>query len=133
MTAAFWKISADRKRDPKLIHHTVRMVTLADWIFTLPGVALIIISGFKMATDAEIPLFSWGWFSLSLLLFALTSLLWGVLLLPLQYRLIRLSAQLSIPADWKRYQQASRKWAIAGVICTLLPLIILYLMISKTF
>lgn len=48
VTAAFWKIRADIKRDPKFIHHTVKNVMLADFIFTLPGLILIIVPGILM-------------------------------------------------------------------------------------
>ena len=43
----FWKIRADIKRDPRVIHHTGKTFMLADFIhLTLPGLILIIVSGF---------------------------------------------------------------------------------------
>jgi uncharacterized membrane protein len=134
ITAAFWKIRADLKGDPEFIHSTVKNVMLADFIFTLPGLILIIVSGILMAVQAGYSMSGLNWLTLSLILFIFTGFLWLLILLPIQRSMIRHSAQ-SIEEGYisKTYRKASRYWAIFGITVTLLPVVILYFMIIKGF
>ncbi|WP_316252598.1 DUF2269 family protein [Bacillus sp. CH30_1T] len=77
---------------------------------------------------------SFNWLTISLILFSLTGILWLTVLLPIQRSMIRHSAQ-SIEAGIisKAYRKASLYWAIFGIVATLLPVVILYLMITKGF
>ncbi len=134
ITAAFWKIRADVKGDAALIHSAAKNVMLADFVFTLPGLILIIVSGALMAAEAGYPMSGFNWLTLSLILFALTGVLWLGVLLPIQRGMIRLSAQaLQSGVIPKAYRRASLYWAVFGTIATLLPVAILYLMITKGF
>jgi len=134
ITAAFWKVRADLQENPVVIHHTVKNVMLADFVFTLPGLILVIISGIAMAVQAEMPLLGLNWLTLSLFLFAVTGVVWLAILLPLQHALIRHSAAcIESGSISKAYSQASHLWAVFGIIATLLPVIIFYLMITISF
>ena len=76
--------------------------------------------------------FEQSWLSLSLVLLVLTGLIWVALLLPLQFRMVRLSqASVAAGALDPDYTKASRRWAMFGGIATLLPVIILFLMAIK--
>ena len=133
ITAAFWKVRADLQKDPAMIHRTVKSVMLADYMFTLPGLVLITVSGIVMAVRANLPMSGLNWLTLSLLLFAIRGVIWLAVLFPLQRAMIRHSAEsiqtgrLSSP-----YERASRHWAIYGIAATLLPVIILYCMVTKS-
>ncbi|WP_249365601.1 DUF2269 family protein [Cytobacillus citreus] len=48
---------------------------LADFIFTLPGLILIIVSGNLMAIQAGYSMSGFNWLTLSLILFSLTGIL----------------------------------------------------------
>jgi uncharacterized membrane protein len=134
ITAAFWKIRADIKGDPVLIHNTVKNVMLADFIFTIPGLILLIISGNLMAVQAGYAMSNFNWLTLSLMLFSLTGIIWLTVLLPVQRSMIRHSAQsIEDGIISKTYRKASLYWAIFGITATLLPVVILYLMITKGF
>jgi uncharacterized membrane protein len=134
ITAAFWKVRADLLKNPIIIHSTVKNVMLADYVFTLPGLVLIIVSGIVMAVQAKIPLMGMNWLTLSLILFAVTGVIWLAVLIPLQRGMIRHSAQcIESGKISKDYLQTSRYWAIFGIAATLLPIVILYLMITKSF
>lgn len=134
ITAAFWKVRADLKGDPAEIHNTVKNVMLADLVFTLPGLLLIIISGVVMAVQAGYGMDGISWLMASLILFGITGILWAGFLIPLQKGMIRHSMQSIrdgvISAGYKR---ASTYWAVGGTIATLLPIVILYFMVSKPF
>ncbi|MBM7554503.1 DUF2269 family protein [Thalassobacillus pellis] len=134
VTAAFWKVRADIKKDPVVIQQTVKNVMLADFIFTLPGLLLLIVSGTAMTVQSGYPMGTFNWFTVSLLLFVFTGILWLALLLPLQRSMIRHSARsINDGSLSTEYQKASRYWAIFGIAATLLPVVILYLMVTKAF
>lgn len=42
---AYWKVLADRTRSAILAAHAQRAVIYADWLFTLPGIVLILAGG----------------------------------------------------------------------------------------
>jgi uncharacterized membrane protein len=129
---AFWKMRADQTRHRDFIHRTAKNVMLADFVFTIPGLLLIIISGVWMAVQAGYLVSGFNWLTLSLILFALTGILWAGVLLPLQRKMIHLSAPTAENEfNIESYRQASRHWMIFGTLATLLPVLILYLMISK--
>jgi uncharacterized membrane protein len=133
ITAAFWKVRADLLKNPAIIYSTVKNVMLADYVFTIPGLVLIIVSGIVMAVQAEMPLSGLNWLTLSLILFAITGVIWLAILIPLQRGMIRHIAQCTESGNIsKEYRQASRNWAIFGIAATLLPIVILYLMITKS-
>lgn len=132
VTAAFWKVTADRSGVPAVVHQAARNVMRADWAFTLPGLVLLIVSGSIMAGRAGIAPNGLDWLTMSLILFGLTGALWLAALIPLQRRMIRLSEQsLASGALSVDYRRASKQWAIYGSAATLLPLAVLYLMIAQ--
>lgn len=132
VTAAFWKVTADIRKNPAVVHQATRNVMLADWIFTLPGLVLLIVSGSLMADRAGMSMNGLNWLTMSLILFGITGAIWLAALIPLQRRMIRLSEQ-SLQAGTlsDAYRKASKQWAAYGIAATLLPLVVLYLMIAQ--
>ncbi|MFC0211747.1 DUF2269 family protein [Paenibacillus chartarius] len=103
-------------------------------MFTIPGLVLIVVSGSIMAARAGMSMSGLNWLTLSLIVFAITGVIWGAILIPLQQRMIRHSKQcLESGTISKAYRDASRSWAVFGIAATLLPLVILYLMVTKGF
>ncbi|WP_368072772.1 DUF2269 family protein [Bacillus sp. FJAT-27225] len=95
----------------------------------MPGHALSIVSGSIMAAQAGMPMAGFNWLKLSLILLAITGIIWAVILIPMQLRMIRYSAEcIESGTISKDYQDASRSWAVFGVAATLLRVrhIILY-------
>ncbi|MFC5471110.1 DUF2269 family protein [Cohnella suwonensis] len=134
VTAAFWKIRADATKDAAVVHQAVKNVMLADYVFTLPGLVLLIASGNAMAVKADLPMSGLNWLTASLVLFAITGVIWIAFLLPLQRAMIRHSAaSLASGTLSQAYKNASRNWAIFGIAATLIPIVILYFMISQDF
>lgn len=134
VTAAFWKIRADLTGNPVVIYPAAKNVMLADYVFTIPGLVLIVISGAVMAEGIGVSWMGLNWLTLSLLLFAITGAIWLAVLLPLQRQMIRISAAcVESGAVSTEYRIASRRWAVYGVAATLLPVVILYLMVMKGF
>jgi len=130
--AAYWKLSADRSGHPAVIHKCVKDVMRADYVFTLPGLALLLASGHVMAHRYGYDIFSWSWLGLSYGLLALSGVLWALVLVPTQRRMIR-EAELSLQENrlTPGYRQASARWNAYGSVATILPLAVLLLMVFK--
>ena len=70
-----------------------------------------------------------GWITWSYLLFGLSGLIWAVVLVPIQLRQRVLLK--NFKAVTPEYLRLSRVWQISGAIATVVPLPIVYLMITK--
>lgn len=133
ITGLFWKRHADRSGEPALMAHALRGITRSDYWFTLPSAAAILVTGFAAAGVVGIRVFSTGWIWKSALLLALSGVIYGVFVAPLQRRLERL-AQAGVssgPLDWKAYRRASLWWEIWGAVAVLAPLVAVHLMVTK--
>ena len=132
VTAALWKTRADRSGDLAVVVFAQRTVALADRAFTVPGVLLLLIGGYGMAATRPWPLHGVRWLEWGQGLFWLTALIWIIVLIPTQRRLISVSEAGrkagSLPPEFARL---SARWAMWGGIATLLPMIALLMMVIK--
>lgn len=129
ITGVFWKAQADRSGDPALIANALDGIIRSDRFFTLPGVVLILVTGFGMAAHAGYPVLGTGWILWSLVLFTVSGLAFMLWIAPQQRRLLALARGDAM--DWVIYRQLSRRWALAGSLGTLTPLLALGLMVLK--
>lgn len=132
-TGLFWKLHADRTRDPRIIAHTFDGIIRSDKLFTGPGVVLIVASGFWAASEAGFPILRTTWIAWSLGLFTLSGVAYAVMVAPLQVRL-RALARAGAEGkafDWDRYRAWSRQWELWGAFALLTPLAALALMVLK--
>src|SRR3970282_2657858 len=77
-TGLFWHAHAARTRDPKLLAHTMDGIIRSDRLFTVPGVIGIIISGVAAAIYGNFPILRTGWILWTLVLFAVSGLIFFV-------------------------------------------------------
>ncbi|MBD2847237.1 DUF2269 domain-containing protein [Paenibacillus sp. IB182496] len=133
-TAAYWKITAVRSGDVRLLAHTVRRVMTADYVFTIPGLALVVASGSVLAVQEGYALDQLSWLTVSLLLFIATGLLWVSVLMPCQRAMIRESDDsIAQGRPNAAFRRASLRWDVFGILATVLPLAVMYLMVAKPF
>jgi uncharacterized membrane protein len=134
VTAALWKARADASGDLQAIAYAQRGVMFADYVFTLPGAALIVITGLLLASLTGRGILQTGWLFTALILLVVTVVIWALELLPTQRRLIRV-AEASARAGRldPAFRTLSLRWTIFGILAALLPLINLYLMVFKPF
>ena len=129
---AYWKVLADRTSDAKLIAHAQHGVTVADWIFTLAGIILILGGGYGAAAIAGLSLAGPAWLVIGQLLFAVSGLIWVGVLIPLQIRQARTAKTLMhdgiLPPQYRR---DSRLWLIRGVAATVPLVAAIYVMVAK--
>lgn len=128
VVTAVWMSFAVANRDRAVVHFAAKLVTAADLLLTFPGLALILVNGIYLAELFDQGnLFKVGWIAVSLILFALSGVVWSLFLLPHQSRLITLS-QTELAADFNR---VFARWSLWGAVATLLPLVSLGLMVFK--
>ncbi len=120
---AFWKVFADRTRDPKLISFAQRMVTVTDWVFTLGGIVLIVAGGYGMLYLSGTHPVASSWLIWTQLLFVLSGGIWLGVLVPVQIRQGRQALKFretgAIPST---YWRDARVWIFWGIMATV-PLV----------
>lgn len=131
-TVTFWKLRADYGKDLSLKLQTAKNIMILDYIFTLPSIAMILISGHLLASRAGYSVFTWSWLGLAYGLFILSGVIWVFALLPLQLKMIK-HGELSHKhnAVTKEFAQASRAWNAFGILATVTPIASMILMVWK--
>ena len=123
-----WAALAERTRNYEVIAFSNRLVLVTDLLFTLTGAILVVLTGSMMAHRYG-GASSQGWIAWSYALFTLSGLIWALVLVPIQLRQrTLLRRDRAITAE---YLRLSRIWQFSGAIATVVPLPILYLMITK--
>ncbi len=130
-----WMLLAERTRSIPVIHFSAKAVIRANFLFTLPGVLLLVINGVVMVVAR------WGgwdafhqisWVTIALELFIASGVIWVGALLPAQHRMAVFSAPSAYPeALPAQFFSAIRRWYFWGVLAILLPVASLYLMVHK--
>ncbi|CAC9950727.1 integral membrane protein-like protein [Bathymodiolus heckerae thiotrophic gill symbiont] len=128
----WWKVMADRTKNKHIIAFAQRQVTLTDYVFTLGGVLLVLVTGIGNTMLHELDYFMIKWLAWGYWLFVASGIIWVAILLPVQIKQARIAKQFSeeepIP---KQYWKLGKLWIVFGVLATLLPLANLYWMVFK--
>lgn len=135
ITGLFWKAHADATRDPRLQAHALAGIIRSDAWFTIPSVLFIIVSGVALASSAGLPILGTAWIIWSLAAFAVSGILFGLFLAPLQRRLLNAArdAEAGTQAEWPSpdYRSMSVRWEAIGIVAIALPLAAVALMVFK--
>ena len=131
IVTGWWKVLADRTRNPAVIAFAQRQVTLTDWIFTFGGSTLVVVGAYANVYLHDLPLDA-TWLVWGQALFFLSGLLWVAILIPAQIKLARLARGFAgggpIPDE---YWRLNRIWLWIGILATVLPAANLYFMVFK--
>lgn len=131
VVTGWWKVQADRTRNPAIVAFAQRQVTLTDWIFTFGGSTLVVVGAYANVYLHDLPLDS-TWLLWGQAMFFLSGLLWVAILIPLQIRLACLARGFAgggpIPDE---YWRLNRVWLWVGILATVLPAANLYFMVFK--
>lgn len=132
-TGVFWKAHADRTNDPRIIAHVMDGIIRSDRLFTIPGVIVIILSGFGAAGIDRIPMLRTDWILWSIILFSISGIAFMAQVVPLQRRMRDVARAATGSEDFDRstYASLSRRWGLWGAIALATPLIALGLMVFK--
>jgi uncharacterized membrane protein len=123
-----WAALAERTRNHDIIKFSNRLVLITDLLFTLTGALGVVFTGHLMAARfggaAAHPWITWSY-----MLFGMSGLIWALVLVPIQLKQRSLLKKSTLITG--EYLKLSRIWQISGAIATILPLPILYLMVTK--
>jgi uncharacterized membrane protein len=128
IVSGIWALLAERTRNHAIIQFSNRMVLITDVFFTLFGSLGVVWTGHGMAE-------SYGgaqghpWIQWSYALLSISGLMWLFVLVPIQLKQrALLKNSHTVCAE---YWRLSRIWKIAGGLATLLPMPIVYFMVTK--
>ena len=131
IVTAWWKLMADRTREPRIIAFAQRQVIATDIIFTLSGVTLLAVGGYGSAAALDLPMTT-PWIATGHMLFIATGLIWIVGLIPLQIWLARQArAFASSETVPQSYWKGERLWMGFGTLAVILPLVAIPVMVFK--
>lgn len=131
-TGLFWARLAHKTRDFKLIASTFDGIIRSDRLFTGPGVAGIVITGFIGAINAKLPILGTGWILWPIVLFSISGLVFAIWVAPLQRRILATAlAADSSDVAWQGYARKFKEWEIWGLVALLTPVAALVIMVLK--
>ncbi len=132
IVTAVWKGMADRTGRPEVVAFAQRLVTLTDWVFTFPGVLLVLFAGLGMAHVGGLSTTETPWIWHGVVLFSVSGLVWGCVLIPLQIVQARAARAFENGGDIpERYWRLNRQWFIWGIAATVLPVFNIAIMVLK--
>lgn len=131
IVTGWWKVMADRTKNPQIIAFAQRQVTLTDFIFTAGGATILLVSGIANVGLHQMD-YSAKWLTQGFLMFVLSGIIWAVILIPTQIKQAKMAQAFTktntIP---EAYWKLCTRWNIFGFIATVLPLVNLYWMTFK--
>lgn len=125
----FWKLHADRSRDPRLIAHALAGIGAADRALTQPSATLVLLTGIGLVWLGDYPFFETFWTWGGLTLFLLSAVIFKLRVEPVQHRMLAVATATSF--DAQAYAGLSREWMVSGSFATLAPFVALALMVLK--
>jgi uncharacterized membrane protein len=132
IVTGWWKVMADRTRNPAIVAFAQRQVTLTDLVFTAGGAALIIGTGIGNAVIHGMDYKSIRWLAWGYWLFIVSGVLWLAILIPVQVAQARMARSFANGGEIpEQYWRLGRIWIVVGVIATVIPLANLYWMVFK--
>jgi len=126
----FWKMLAEKTKDPDKIAFAFKGIIKADRYFTVPGVFGITLFGIAGAMHFGFPILGTGWILWSIILFSISGLAFMAKLVPLQKKLATLASDKE-KFSWEEYHKLSKQWDIWGYVSLLTPWLAVILMVTK--
>ena len=132
IVTAWWKVMADRTKNPSVIAFAQRQVTLTDFVFTAPGALLAVMAGDAMGYGFMPNSWDIKWLIWGRGLFIASGIIWLTVLIPTQIKQARMAQSFAntqtIPDE---YWRLSKRWQIFGAIAVLLPIANIYWIVFK--
>ena len=136
IVTAWWKVTADRTGDYRVIAFAQRQVILTDMVFTFGGAIILAAAGFGMVFHMneniieEIYAERWLWWGYTL--FIISGVIWVVVLIPVQIIQSRMARKFAVTSEIpERYWLYGKIWYAFGTLATVVPLANLYWMVIQ--
>ena len=126
----FWKMFAQKTKDPDKIAFAFKGIIKADRYFTMPGVIGITIFGLGAAFHYGFPILGTGWILWSIILFIISGVAFMAKLVPVQKQIAALASDKE-KFSWDEYHKLSKQWDFWGFIALATPFLAVVLMVVK--
>jgi uncharacterized membrane protein len=129
--SAYYMFFASRTGDARTVANVVKLVVIADWVFTTSTIIIQPLTGFWLAHLAQFPLTS-AWILWSIVLYVVAGACW-LPVVAIQIRMRKL-AEAAAAADQglpPEYMRLWRWWTALGVPAFVSLVIVFYLMVAK--
>jgi len=127
VAGVYWKLRADRTGDGNIIASTLDTIARSERVMTLPSAAVLFLTGIGLARLAGLSLLGTPWLAASIGLFAMSGLVFALIVTPLQRRLRAAALEAGRP----EYQRLSWWWEVAGWTSIASSVAALVLMVLK--
>ncbi len=132
IVTAWWKVMADRTRNPAVIAFAQRQVTMTDYVFTAGGAALVLATGIGNAMSHGMDYLGIRWLAWGYWLFIISGILWIAILVPVQIKQAKLARKFAESGNIPDvYWRLGHIWIVTGVLATIIPLANIYWMVFK--
>jgi uncharacterized membrane protein len=108
-----WAALFFRARRQSDFRIAARAIVLTDWLFTVGGAAFLVTTGVLLAVARGYPIWGTRWIREAVIGLVLSTVLWLVILVPAQRRMVRLD-----PAQDDELREVFRRWNVAGWLAT---------------
>lgn len=132
VVTAWWKGTANRTNNPRIIAFSQRQVTLTDFIFTLPGAFLIVATGDYITYFLMENSWSITWVAMGRMFMIVSGLIWVFILVPVQIKQAKLAKEFEYKQEIpESYWKLNQYWYRFGIVAVILPLSNIYWMVFK--
>jgi len=121
-----WAALLFRERSRLDFRHAARAIVFTDWIFTLGGAMVLVLTGVALALGRGFPMWETRWIREAILGLAISTVLWLAVLVPAQRRMLRLA-----PDDAAALRRVYHRWNATGWIAVVPLLWSLWCMVYK--
>ena len=93
IVTGWWKVMADRTKNPVIIAFAQHQVTLTDYVFTAGGAALLLAAGVGNAAFHGMDYLNIRWLAWGYWLFIISGVIWAAILIPVQIKQAKMARQ----------------------------------------
>ncbi len=106
-----WSALLFQQRKALDFRFAARAIVVTDWVFTVGGAALLVVSGVTIAIGRGIPMWETRWIRWAILGLLVSTTIWVLVLIPAQRRMLRLDADQD-----DELRRVYQRWNVVGWI-----------------
>ncbi len=128
----FWKLGAERTREPKVMLFANKTVMLTDNLLMGPAAMLTALSGNLLAPRLGLNIYATPALSIAMGSFILSGIVWSLFLIPTQKKQLKLCADLGEGRELpEQYFQLAARWRNWGYLAAFLVVFSLFLVAAN--
>jgi len=126
VVTGIWTAILFRARATHDFRLAARAIVITDWIFTLGGGAVLVVSGVLLAMGRGFPIWGTAWIRQALIALAISTVTWLAVLVPAQRVMLHVD-----PGHDAALTRAYHRWNITGWVATVPLVYAIWCMVAK--